>query len=88
MAEYQKAEPLCTQALKQRKEELGEDHPDYAESLSNIVLLYASIGAYEKAVPLCIQALQIRKEVLGTEHPEYIQSLTSLAGFVFLHGDL
>ena len=45
MGQYSKAEPLFTQALQIRKEALGEDHPDYIQSLNNLAALYDSDGS-------------------------------------------
>jgi hypothetical protein len=80
MGLYDKAEPLYIQALLIRKKALGENHPDYAQSLNNLALLYKSTGAYDKAEPLYQQALLIRKKALGENHPDYATSLNNLAG--------
>ena len=71
MGQYEKAEPLYSQALEIRKRVLGEGHPDYALSLNNLAELYKDMGQYEKAEPLYLQALEIRKRVLGETHPDY-----------------
>ncbi|WP_414621138.1 tetratricopeptide repeat protein [Calothrix sp. CCY 0018] len=52
-----------------RKRILGENHPDYAQNLNNLALLYKSQGRYEQAEPLYIQALKICEQILGTKHP-------------------
>ena len=41
---YDRAEPLCRQALEIRKKAVGEGHPDYATSLNNLAELYRAKG--------------------------------------------
>jgi CHAT domain-containing protein/tetratricopeptide (TPR) repeat protein len=79
MSNYSKAEPLYIQALEVQKKVLGEEHPDYATSLSNLASLYADMSNYTKAKSLFIQALKIQKKVLGEEHPDYALSVNNLA---------
>ena len=57
---YDKAEPLYLQALAIRKEVLGENHPDYANSLNSLAILYDNQRKYDKAEILYIQALNIQ----------------------------
>ena len=64
-----------------RKQVLGESHPDYAASLSNLALDYSYLGDYSKAVELGTQALNILKQVLGELHPDYASSLSNLASY-------
>ena len=79
-ANYEKAKPLCQRALAIREKVLGPEHPDTAQSLSNLAGLYNSQGLYAKAEPLFQRALVIREKVLGPEHPDTAQSLNNLAG--------
>lgn len=51
------AEPLLIQALSMTKCLLGDEHPDVAQSLNNLALLYKSQGRYSDAKPLYIEAL-------------------------------
>jgi tetratricopeptide (TPR) repeat protein len=77
--------PLAQQALRLTKEILGEKHPRYASSLSNLDRLHMDLGEYSKALPLLQQALRLRKETLGEKHPLYAHSLNNLA---FLYQDM
>ena len=43
---------------------LGENHPDYANSLDNLALLYMHMGDYAQAEPLYQKALEIRRSTL------------------------
>jgi CHAT domain-containing protein len=54
-------------------------HPDVAESLNNLALVYQRQGAYPKAEPLYFRALDIREKVLGPMHPDVAESLNNLA---------
>jgi tetratricopeptide (TPR) repeat protein len=51
------AEPLLIQASSMTKCLLGDEHPDVAQSLNNLALLYKSQGRYSDAEPLYIEAL-------------------------------
>jgi CHAT domain-containing protein len=77
---YEKAILFGEKTLIATKEELGENHPDYATSLNDLAFLYSSMGKYEKAELLYIQAKEIRKKVLGEDHLHYSISLNNLAG--------
>ncbi len=79
MGRYAEAEPLYQQALKIRKEKLGENHPDYASSINRLAYLYQTVGRYSEAEPLCWQTVKIFKDVLGENHPDYAASLNNLA---------
>jgi CHAT domain-containing protein/Tfp pilus assembly protein PilF len=69
----------CRRAMEIRGELLGENHPDYAQSLNTLAALYEATGDYAKAEPLCRQALEINKRALGENHPNYASSLNNLA---------
>ena len=87
MGEFAKAEPLYLQALAIDKEVLGEMHPDYAETLNNLALLYVYTRNFSKAESLFRQSLAIKKQVLGERHPSYAESLSNLAGLYLFMGD-
>ena len=46
---------------------LGENHPDFAQSLNNLAALYKSQANYTAAEPLYRQALEIRRVALGED---------------------
>ena len=66
---YSEAEPLYKRSLLISEQQLGADHPDTAQSLNNLALLYESQGRYPEAEPLYKRALTIAEAVLGSEHP-------------------
>jgi WD40 repeat protein len=77
--EYAREEPLLRQALEIRKKALGENHPDYAEIVNRLGVVYYMQREYARAEPLYRQALEIRKTAFGKDHPDYAQSLNNLA---------
>jgi tetratricopeptide (TPR) repeat protein len=76
---YTDVEPLFQRALAIRKKTLDPKHPDMAESLNNLAVLYRTRGQYAKAEPLFDRALIIWEKALGPEHPHVATSLHNLA---------
>jgi tetratricopeptide (TPR) repeat protein len=66
---YSEAEPLLLQALEIRRSQLGNDHPDTANSLNNLALLYYSTDRYAESAAYMEQALEIWERQLGADHP-------------------
>jgi tetratricopeptide (TPR) repeat protein len=62
-----------------REQTLGPDHPDVAQSLNNLALLYNNEGRYADAEPLYKRSLAIYEKALGPEHPDVALSLNNLA---------
>ena len=79
MGDYARAERLYLQCKEIQKKALGEEHPDYAQTLNNLALLYQSMGDYARAEPLYLECKEIQKKTLGEEHPEYATTLNNLA---------
>jgi CHAT domain-containing protein/tetratricopeptide (TPR) repeat protein len=71
--------PLAERSLALREKVRGPRHPDLAESLNNLAMLYQAQGAYAKAEPLYLRALDLREETLGAMHPDVAESLNNLA---------
>ena len=76
---YAEATPLAIEALKIRREVLGDKHPDTADSINNLALLYSKQAQYAKAEPLFLEALKIKRETLGDKHPKTALSINNLA---------
>jgi tetratricopeptide (TPR) repeat protein len=79
--------PLARQAVAIRVQILGKKHPDYAQSLNNLAVLYQTVGDYPKALELFQRARDLRKQLLTENHPHYAQSLNNLAGLCQAMGD-
>ena len=60
--DYARAEPLLQRALAIREKALGPDHPDVADSLDNLAVLYYVRGDYARAEPLYQRSLAISGE--------------------------
>jgi CHAT domain-containing protein len=58
---FREAIASAQEALAIRKQVLGEQHPDYAQCLDNLALLYGSQGDYGRAEPLFRQGLEISR---------------------------
>ena len=77
--QYAEAFKFCEKVLEIRRQVLGEEHPEYAQSLNNQALLYYSTGNYARAVPPLQEAIKIQKKLLGKQHPQYAFNVNSLA---------
>ena len=75
---YEQTLPWYEQCLEVTKERLGEEHPDFAESLNNLALLYRYQGKYREAEPLYLQALELKRRLLGEEHSDVALILNNL----------
>ncbi|WP_437902731.1 tetratricopeptide repeat protein [Sorangium sp. So ce327] len=81
---YNEAMPLARRALDLREKALGPEHPDVAQSLDSLALLFLVKSDYAAGEPLLRRALAIREKALGPEHLDLTQSLDILA--LLLHG--
>jgi tetratricopeptide (TPR) repeat protein len=69
LAHYAEAERISRTLLEIRQRWLGEDHPDSAQSGSNVAYCLNAQGRYTEAEPLYRQALAIYVKALGENHP-------------------
>ena len=65
---------------------LGENHPNYVDSLNSLAIMYYDMGSYDKAEPLLQKALEITRKTLGENHPVHAYTLDGLAGCVLHYG--
>ncbi|MBA3240675.1 MAG: CHAT domain-containing protein, partial [Acidobacteria bacterium] len=79
--------PLAERVLAIREKELSAEHPDVAESLNNLALVYKAKGDYGRAEPLYQRTLAIDEKALGAEHPNVAQSINNLADLYQIKGD-
>ena len=66
---FDEAEALLRTDLDWTKKEFGENHEEYAESLSRLVVLYGNQGRYNDALPLAERAAKIQQFVAGARRP-------------------
>ena len=78
---YKKAIDCEAKALIVLKSLYGENHLDYATSLTDLAYYHFKSGNYNKAVETETMAKNIRKQVLGEKHPDYVLSLSKLGNY-------
>ncbi|MEM0978685.1 MAG: tetratricopeptide repeat protein [Cyanobacteria bacterium P01_H01_bin.58] len=76
---YDKAEIRFRQALTIRRQQLGNDHPDVAQSLFTLAVVSWIQGDYSEAESLTLEALAIRRQQLGNNHLDVATHLHFLA---------
>jgi CHAT domain-containing protein len=86
LGRYGEAEPLYKEALAIKKQQLGDNHPDVAQTLNNLATLYRIQGRYSEAEPLLQQSLVIMKQQLNPNNPDVAQSLNNLAELYLSQG--
>jgi eukaryotic-like serine/threonine-protein kinase len=70
---------LYERALEIWEEALGQEHPDFVNTLNNLAISHYRRGAFEEAKDVHERALAIREEALGPEHPLVAATLHNLA---------
>lgn len=83
---YGEARSLLEEALTIREVSLPPSHPDLAESLRHLALVYQAQN--KDAEPLFLRALTIQEKTLGPEHPEVANTLNNLATLYGARGEL
>ena len=78
MGRREEARPLLQEALKARRETLGDRHPDTLSSIFNMGWLLKEMGQLEEARPLFEEALHALRETLGDSHPKTLNAKTWL----------
>lgn len=72
------------------EQQLGQHHPDTAQSLNNLAGLLSNTGRYKEAEPLYRQAIAILLETLGEQHPHtkiFWQSYSNCLKTMLASGD-
>jgi tetratricopeptide (TPR) repeat protein len=84
--QYKEAESLCQRALRIREQALGPEHPEVAQSLNSLAVLYITQHLYERVESLCLRALSIQEQALGPQHTDVAVTLNDLAMLYYLQG--
>jgi nephrocystin-3 len=83
MGLYPSALPFKERALAIDERTLGSNHPQVANSLNSLAMLYDNQIKYDEALPLFQRALSIRERALGPNHPDVARSLNNLAALYY-----
>ncbi|GJM25101.1 MAG: hypothetical protein DHS20C16_15160 [Phycisphaerae bacterium] len=82
------AEPVLTDALAIRREELGEDDPETLSSSHTMGMLLGALGRYDEALLSLQDTYDRRKRVLGEDHPDTLSTANTLGGVLRYLGRL
>ena len=86
LGRYDEAEPLHKRALAIREKVFGPNHPEVAQTLNNLGVLYANEGRYAEAEPLYKRALEIRIASYGADHLTTAETRQNLATLYYAQG--
>jgi serine/threonine-protein kinase len=84
---YEEAQPLIEGGLARRRELLGEDSPEVAESLANLGEVLVARAHLDEAEARQREALELRKKLFGERDLLVAESLQGLAGVLSAKGD-
>jgi CHAT domain-containing protein len=85
--ETKDGEVSLRQALELRKNRIGAETEDYAESANDLALLLRDAGRAAEARPLAEEAVAIRRRLLGPQHLRMAESLNTLGSILGKLGD-
>jgi serine/threonine-protein kinase len=75
---YDRAQPLVEEALKLRRQALGDESPDVATSLTHLGEVASLKGEFARSESLFREALAMRRKLLGAESKDVAESLNNL----------
>src|SRR5262245_151199 len=84
---YDREQPLLEEALKLRRQALGQESPEVAASLSHLGEAARLKGDYARSEPLLREALIMRRKLHGAEHQEVAESLDNLGALLVDRGN-
>jgi CHAT domain-containing protein/Tfp pilus assembly protein PilF len=82
----EEAAPLAEKALTIRKELLGSDHPEVANSIQMLANIAYDAEDFNKAQMLFDQALGLREKLLAPDDPDLAESFRGLANAYHMQG--
>lgn len=85
---FAEGEALLRDALAWRESALPADHPDVADSLNSLALLFKLRGNYAEAEPLYRRALDINLGAYGESHDVSIAAMNNLGALLKARGHL
>ncbi len=84
--DWRSAEQHLQEALRLRRDTLGEEHVDTLTSMHNLARLYERMRRWDEAERLYSQTLELRRRVLGEEHADTLTSMNDLAALYLYLG--
>src|SRR5215475_6068257 len=75
---HDRAQPLLVEALKLRRQTLGNESLDVATTLNHLGEVARLKGDYARSEPMFREALTLRRKLLGAEHKDVAESLNRL----------
>jgi CHAT domain-containing protein/Flp pilus assembly protein TadD len=84
---YNEARTVGERMIALREKALGTDHPDTAQALNSLGILYNIMDNDAQAEQLFQRALAIWEKTLGPEHPALAKALNNLAGIYRTRSD-
>lgn len=85
---YDRAAPLLDEALRLRRAQLGNDHPDVAATMKTIAGLLKDKGDYEASEKIFGEVLGMRRRQYGAEHADVAVAMDDLATVYYSEGKL
>jgi len=85
---WRDAEVYGVVAMDERRQVLGEDHPDTLSSMGDLAITYRKQGRLKDAEVLAVAVMEKRKELLGEDHPDTLSSMGNLASICWNQGRL
>ncbi|NOT63703.1 MAG: serine/threonine protein kinase [Acidobacteria bacterium] len=83
---YDRAQALMEESLTLRRQTLGAEHADVAESLHHLAALAFERGDYATAETQFRAALAMRRKLLGAQHLDVADSMTNLGQALLARG--
>ncbi len=85
--QFKEATEKVEKALAIRRQLLGEQHAEVAQSIARLGIIAYYQGDYARAETLVADALKIREAVLPADHLDVAESLSDLASMLVVRGD-
>lgn len=85
---YTEAKSCLAYTLQIRQTQLGEEHPETVQSLSNLGMILYTTGDFHEAFPYVEKALAICQHQLGEQHPDTISAHHNMGMLWHTYGDL
>ncbi|CAI6085554.1 unnamed protein product, partial [Clonostachys chloroleuca] len=75
---FEEAEPICREALRQRRRILGPSNIDTIESLGALVACFQGQENFSEVAPMFYEVVEVRKQFLGPTDKRTVDAMVSL----------